>query len=691
MFLVQLEIGTPDLDGLTMERNLHRWLEMLENVNSKHGLALAASKSPEATDFLRLQFRDMNYALDLASYELPDSLRSPQSLCMRLRDLHTGRILYSVDLKEPLATTPAFFVFSASGSVSGNYVYAHHGMPQDFDRLRDSGVALKDRIVIISHSPLTSSYSLEAKVAYAEKFSCAAVLVYDGTEAHSISRAYRLLKPHLHMPVSSRQIKPVLETLHSVELFSLWRYGPTPADDSLQLEISLAHDDSSLKATNVFSRIEGVLNDAEVVIGASRDTLTSANPSSGQAVLLELMRRFQYLKLYGWKPLRSIRFAFWDASRSGALGSLASIHDEMMFKPNLPVLAYINLDQDVVTGSYLKVDANPLLNHVLRATAKSVPFPRNSKYFQNARETSAGSAEWADGLDDETSLWDLWALQDGGQINNKLGNTLGLDHGVFQLSRDTPVISVSYAPNPAFNESTYIAESNYYNLEWVSQHVDPQLELHALLVRFIGLLTLSLGEHEVVEYKATNYFRRVQMFFQDFTASNHPLLAAWAHHNVSQQSIGKALFTDIKARNASVEEITFGDVLNQTNILLEAVVEQAAVFDSYAKDVESLWTTDYPWFRMIRKIHVFAKFKFTNYKLLRLEKDLNQGLGHATGKWNLHFMYELPEGVMSIAEENRRAAFASLYEAAESRDMELLVQLMSGKYERLSQLYRRLK
>lgn len=79
--------------------------------------------------------------------------------------------------------------------------------------------------------------------------------------------------------------------------------------------------------------IKGIINDADIVIGARRDSYTSSNPLSGHAVLLEIMRYYQKLVNVGWKPLRNIKFVSWDASYLNLLGVESFINDTTVFNP----------------------------------------------------------------------------------------------------------------------------------------------------------------------------------------------------------------------------------------------------------------------------------------------------------------------------------------------------------------------
>ena len=95
----------------------------------------------------------------------------------------------------------------------------------------------------------------------------------------------------------------------------------------------------NLKNLNIVGTIKGIINDADIVIGARRDSYTSSNPLSGHAVLLEIMRYYQKLVNVGWKPLRNIKFVSWDASYLNLLGVESFINDTTVFNPKRTIVA----------------------------------------------------------------------------------------------------------------------------------------------------------------------------------------------------------------------------------------------------------------------------------------------------------------------------------------------------------------
>lgn len=714
IFLVELRVGRPDSDGLTIEEHVNLYLRNFTAINKKHTSSLASSDASELASFVEQQMRSLGFKTQTHKYPLLDNLRLPLRLSLHLLDSKSGRKLYTAPLEEPRGLTPSFFTFGKNGTVKGEFIYANNGLPADYDLLLENNVSPQDKIVIFSHS-VGSDYSLADKILYAESLACLAVIVQGDPELElSISRNFKPESPvedKFRLPVSFSLVQPILEAMGSPNSpFAKWKYLPRCADNTLQLELISEFAPRPLNATNIVAEIDGVINDGEIIVGASRDVLTSSNPLSGHAVMLEVIRRFHNLRKLGWRPLRNIRFISWDSARSGALGALASVDDFAMFQKNLPILAYINLDDDLVTGSHFSVDANPLFNHLIEATAKLVPFSKNSTYYkrllkdvdipnnvelpENINKGSSNQLDDGDDNDEMTSLYHYWRLQNNATINNKLGSVVaGKDTSIFQLMKAAPVINLKYEQSPSHNDSIFVPESDYYSYRWLTTDVDKLLELHGLLVRFVGLFVLSLEEHEVVDSKAQVYFEKVKSYFHNFEEGKREQLSKWKDIEIQDPLLIKSsLYNDLKiAAKDSEVKATVGAIFNQTNTLLNHLVEQAQIFDQYNKDVEDLLTVDYPWYKMLRKVHIYAKFKVANYKTLRLEKELVllEEDDDSTTKVH-HFMYEVPKGFLSGSEKLKRGAFASLYEAVDGENLNQLVKLIVTRYELLKSVFRKI-
>lgn len=129
--------------------------------------------------FVRDKLREWGWTADLAEYEV--LLNYPVSVELR-RDGAGGEKLSLMEARhdrdkdsaDPLAF-PAFHGYGASGSATGQLVYANYGRPQDFDALERLGIDVKGKIVLVRYY---GGLFRGLKVLYAQKRGAAGVLIF---------------------------------------------------------------------------------------------------------------------------------------------------------------------------------------------------------------------------------------------------------------------------------------------------------------------------------------------------------------------------------------------------------------------------------------------------------------------------------------------------------------------------------
>ncbi|KAJ7230581.1 hypothetical protein GGX14DRAFT_411473, partial [Mycena pura] len=126
---------------------------------------------------------------------------------------------------------------------------------------------------------------------------------------------------------------------------------------------------------NAMAAIPGHIRDEVVIIGCHRDAwvLGATDPISGTASLHEVVRGYGALLSAGWRPLRTIVFASWDAEEFGLIGSTEYGEDFADWLAAHAV-AYINVDGSA-QGSRFDANASPSLSHLIAQTARDVPHP----------------------------------------------------------------------------------------------------------------------------------------------------------------------------------------------------------------------------------------------------------------------------------------------------------------------------
>ncbi|RCK56370.1 Vacuolar protein sorting-associated protein 70 [Candida viswanathii] len=634
-FLTMTRIGKYQ-NTLTTEGYINNLLRNFTELNEKSEFNLVAHDNPKLTEFVESSFK-LFKAFKTESFTRKVKLSAPESSSIRLRDKFDD-VVYEPALLEPKTKTPAYFALGVSGKVVGDYVFVNTGEPKDYDLLKKNGVHVKDKIVILKTNYHDKNTTIGERIAIAEYHGAKGALTYNDWNReedgdipdrelpalnNAISRDTLLNHTKIPaVPVSKKIIKPILETLLTpAAAFGGWDYAPASNGlFKLELNTEFSSQEEPRNFTTIVGTIKGIINDADIIIGARRDSYTSSNPLSGHAIMLEIMRYYQKLVKIGWKPLRNIKFVSWDAAYLNLLGVESITNDTNVFNPKRTIVAYINIDGDAVTGSKFKVDANAVFNHVLRYTSKSIPIPKTSvggisdPIFYN--EMTRGSDDYY------TTLYEYWWKQDKTAINNNLGLPIATSEtSIFQKHLATPIINVKFENDPEVDHAVYIPHSNYYSYDWlIEENIDDDLLLHGLLMRFVGLLAISLTEHEVYDYKTNPYFKSISSFYKKLVDAERDKLAAWDDEIVPNYLIYKStLFQHLDTD----EPVQFKFVLDRVGFMINRqIVNQSRIFDEWNVQVEEGLMQDYAWYRYYKKIQHYAEYKVSNYKLAYLENDL---------------------------------------------------------------------
>lgn len=576
-------------------------------------------------------------------------LNKPYDRYIKLLD-EDGEVKYTPkleedEIEEDESTTlpeservPTFHGYSASGNVTGQYVYANYGLREDFERLEANGIDLKDKIAIVRYNRIFRG----SKVMLAQEKGASAVLIYsdpgddpfsiydDGVKAYpegparhpsSVQRGsvqflsllpgdpttpgyaskgdVDRVDPHgstpsiPSIPVSFQDILPILKELNGkgprfdddgdrwVGGLKEYDYSVGPSGKDSQLNVMNLQDYDIRPIYNVIGHIEGVVKDEAIVIGNHRDSWIAGgagDPNSGSAAMIELAKAFGQLKKIGWKPMRSIILASWDGEEYGLLGSTEWGEDKAKYL-DAHCLAYINVDV-ACSGPYFSAKSSPLLFDLIKESTSRVSSP-----------------------DGNGTLFDYWERESGAHINI-LGS--GSDFTVFQDHIGIPSVDLGFKPGGS--SPIYHYHSNYDSFHWMDNFGDPEWKYHDTLTKFWGLLTLSLSETEVIPFKATDY--------------------------------GKLLYNQVSSLE---QELSRGD--NETHVFsklkdeLSEFIDQAKEYDEYTRKLQDEYTRDYPWYKWYIKVTLLFKIKITNFKLFKIERAFLYDEGLDDRSWFKHIVF----------------------------------------------------
>lgn len=422
---------------------------------------------------------------------------------------------------------PPFHGFSHSGNGTGHVVYAGLGRREDFVRLRELGVDFRGTIVLVRYGGLFRGL----KVRLAQEHGAAGVLIYtdpleDGDmtqengfkpypygparEPSSIQRgsvqalsfypgdpatpgapsyrnASRLDREEADsmpripsLPISYPNARRILESIagHAIPAHEVSdtfaggvpgvEYWTGPSADVATLVNKM--DLKTRDIWNVYAVIPGEIDDERVYVGNHRDAWVfgATDPSSGSAVLHETIRAFGTLLRTGWRPLRTIVFASWDAEEYGLIGSTEFGEDFADFLVENAAI-YHNLDV-AVSGSLLEGRASPsLAPHLHHAAADTAaPSGNGTLSFGNIEALGSGS-----------------------------------DFTVF-LQR-LGIASTDFSFRATRHDPVYHYHSNYDSFYWMDNFGDPGFVRHEALARLIALVTLRSSQSAILPLDVSFY------------------------------------------------------------------------------------------------------------------------------------------------------------------------------------------
>ena len=437
------------------------------------------------------------------------------------------------------AQTPAYHALSASGNATGPLIYVNYCDKKDFKRLWDSEVDVQGAIVLCRY--YGTQPDLAMKVKYAQDAGVAGVLVYsdpaddgfkkgnpwpdgkwrpgDSVQRGSVAQTNMIMgdvltpgRPSVKkvermprdknpalpkipsLPLSWKDAQKLLKSLKGSgeELPDEWVGGVPDVGDKwfsghpkTSPKVFLQNDQDEVeqqRITNVFGSLKGSEDPAsKIVIGNHRDSwcFGAADPGSGTAVMLEVVRVLGELRTQGWRPLRTIEFASWDAGEYNRIGSTEHVEANVQALRD-SAIAYLNVDVGV-TGDKLWANGSPIFQHAWTRVLDRLSDPHENK-----------------------TLKELWETSD-----SKIGNLgAGSDYVAFQSIVGTSSLDFGFTTKEG--QSNPIARSCYETLSWMRKYIDPSFSYHALLTQLWVLLILELSQEPIIPMKVDDYARSLQ-------------------------------------------------------------------------------------------------------------------------------------------------------------------------------------
>jgi len=464
------------------------------------------------------------------------------------------------------AISGAWLGMSISGEVTAPVVYAHSGNPEDYDLLRQNGISVKGKIVLVRYS---NPYSYRGfKALTAQREGAAAILIYsdpaeDGYKKgkvdpdgpwgpeYKIQRGaitYDFIVPGdpltpgwasipgakripieqamsapkiMALPISWHDAKPLLENMNGD--------GPVAPDswqgglpfqyhlggERVKVHLKIEMDNGTQPYYVVEGRIRGSeLPDEWVVLGNHRDAWAfgGVDPSSGTASMMELTRALGQLAKEGMRPRRTLVVCSWDGEEVGLTGSTEwgeQFADELRAK----AVVYINVDE-ATSGPDFTGQAVASLAPMLEETTRSLNDPSGKSLYDAWKATTERRRK------ENNSSGPF----DSGAANTTLADTRigsGSDHTVFLNFIGMPVIGLGFAGDYG------VYHSGYDDFYWMNHFGDPGYKYHTLMSQLWGVTALRLANADLLPFDFASYAANVRQFVNELMKAQPAAMSMW--------------------------------------------------------------------------------------------------------------------------------------------------------------------
>jgi N-acetylated-alpha-linked acidic dipeptidase len=439
---------------------------------------------------------------------------------------------------------PAFNGSSASGDVTADAVYANYGTLEDFKKLKELGVDVKGKIVLVRYGANFRG----VKVYIAQQYGAAGVIIYsdpaddgyvrgdkyprgpmrpdsgvqrgsvqflpiyagdpsspgvgatpDLPDSARVMDPTKMNQPSIPAnPLSYKDAAPILEALDGPATPREWQGGlpftyHLGGTGAVKVHMHLEQDYKLRTIWDVIGTIPGEDTEHWVVAGNHRDAWVygAVDPNSGTAAMLEAVHGLGALLKQGWKPKRSIVVCSWDAEEEGLIGSTEWVESHMAQLSH--AVAYFNTDVGVA-GPEFNASAVPSLQEFVRQVTQQVPSPKGGTVYE----------QWLKAQQDTPRRRGMEPTNASEVRVGTLGS--GSDFTPFFQHVGVPSTDVG-------SEGPYgVYHSVFDNYNWFIKNADPTFVYEQQMARVFGLEILHMADTDVLPYDYRLYGAEVERF-----------------------------------------------------------------------------------------------------------------------------------------------------------------------------------
>jgi N-acetylated-alpha-linked acidic dipeptidase len=478
-------------------------------------------------------------------------------------------------VKDPYQDDPRivmpFSGSSPSGDVDGEVVYANYGRPEDFDKLKQMGIDVRGKIVLVRYGENFRG----VKSFVAERAGAAGVIIYSdpiddgyfrgdvypkgpfrpetGVQRGSIEYMFEYpgdvttpgfaSVPSLPLskrippdkavampkipttPISYGDARPILENLAGPETPRDWQgglpftyhIGPGP----VRVHMVLKMDYQYRTIWNVIGTVRGSQQPDEwVMCGNHRDAWVfgAVDPGSGTAAMLETVHGIGSLLKSGWKPKRTLIFASWDGEEQGLVGSTEYV--EQYANDLDKAVAYFNMDA-AVSGPNFGASAVPSLKQFVRDVARAVPSPKGGTLYDSWKAQSDSARRIAAQNPDVQSPARRRMPAADSAADVPVGD-LGSGSDYTGFLQHVGVPSTDIATGGPYG----VYHSAFDDFAWFKKFGDPAFVYEQEMARAMGLQVLRMSQSDVLPFDYEQYGEEISNFVA--TAQKRVDKAVWA-------------------------------------------------------------------------------------------------------------------------------------------------------------------
>ncbi|KAI0000719.1 hypothetical protein F4779DRAFT_604561 [Xylariaceae sp. FL0662B] len=643
-----------------------------------------AGKNLSQAEWTRDRWNEWGIASDIVAYDtyinypVDHRLAVLEKVKSESTDAEAWKVAFEATLQEDVleedSTTqlqnsiPTFHGYSASGNVTGSFVYVNYGTYWDFEDLVKANVSLEGKIAVARYGGIFRGLKVKRAqelgmigcVMFTDPGDDGEVTAENGYDTYpngparnptSVQRgSVQFLstapgdpttpgypsKPGVprhpvdkfipsipSLPISYVDALPILKALNghglqAKDFSEYWtkntgleykgvNYNIGPSPDDVVLNLYNEQEYTTTPMWDVIGIINGTIPDEVIVVGNHRDAWIAGgagDPNSGSAVLNEAIRSFGEALEKGWKPLRTIVFASWDGEEYGLVGSTEWVEEYLPWISAANV-AYINVDVGVRSPVF-QASAAPLLHKLLYEVTALVPSPNQTVEGQTVRDA-----------------WD-------GYIST-MGS--GSDFTAFQDFAGVPSVDIGFG-GQSEQSPIYQYHSNYDSYHWMSEFGDPGFVYHKTMAQILGLTVAKIADTPLIALNATDYATALKGYVEKVEAK----LAISEPELTSDEEI-----FEFRARTAGTEvkgdPETFKASLARLYESISRLKSAAVKLDANAAKLAEEANEHIPWWKWITKLKLLHNIRATNTKYKRIERAFLYPGGLDGRPWFKHVVF----------------------------------------------------